>query len=288
MAVEFKIDKDHLKRGSLYRIDPRLIKVNPELNARHELPPIDDLLQGFLDHGQLQPCPIGNDGGSAVLRMGHRRWRTSIELTKTNPLPDLGYWPLVCVYYEGNEWDAYLAAIGENHHREGTTPIDDAHNCARMKRHGMEDESIATVYYPAAKNDPEKLKTAVTWVKSRLALVTLAPEGERAVKEGRLKPTAAAAIAKFSQKAQKELFAAQKDAKKITGAAVKSVAEGKPKLGKKLKLSDWNNFWTPYQDRKDTVMQRLANAWISATSDGDVDSFFKALTHELRRTEKAA
>ncbi len=289
MAVDFKIDKEHLKRGSLYRIDPRLVKVNPELNARHELPPIDDLLHGFLDHGQLQPCPIGNDGGDPVLRMGHRRWRTAIELSKTHPLSGLGYWPLVCVYYEGTEWDAYLAAIGENHHREGTTPIDDAHNCARMKRHGMEDESIAVVYYPAAKNDPEKLKTATTWVKARLALVTLAPEGEKAVKEGRLKPTAAVAIAKLSQKAQKELFAAQKDAKKITGAAVKAVS-GPPArpAGKKLNLADWTAFWTPYAERNDSVMKRLATAFLSATQDGDQDLFFRALTHEIKGAAKAA
>ena len=284
MAVEFRIDKEHLKRGSLYRIDPRLVKVNPELNARHELPPIDDLLHGFLDHGQLQPCPIGNDGGDPVLRMGHRRWRTAIELTKTHPLAGLGYWPLVCVYYEGTEWDAYLAAIGENHHREGTTPIDDAHNCARMKRHGMEEEAIAVVYYPAAKNDPEKLKTATTWVKSRLALVTLAPEGEKAVKEGRLKPTAAVAIAKLSQKAQKELFAAQKDAKRITGAVVK----GDTPPRKKSLESAMADAWSAYaDDGKDSMMSRLGKIQMGFLKDRDVDAYHKAILGLLRSTAKA-
>lgn len=282
MAVDFKIDKEHMSRGSLYRIDPRRVKVNPELNGRHDLPPIEDLLQGFQDIGQLQPCPVGNDGGDAVLRMGHRRWRAAMKLTETSPLPDLGYWPLLCVYYRGNEWDAYLAAIAENHQRESTTPIDDAKNCARMEKHGMNIEHIAGVFYPAAKSDPEKMKTASAWVKQRLALVTLAPEGEDAVKNGRLKPTAAVAIAKLSQKAQKELFAEQKDAKRITASVLKPVS------AKKVTITTLKKFWEPLAaDRKGSALSRLAEAELKFLESGDHEAFYRNVLSFLKTSVAA-
>lgn len=281
MAVDFKVDKQHLKRGSMYAIDPRRVKVNPELNGRHDLPPIDDLIESFQEHGQLMPCPVGNDGGDPVLRMGHRRWRAAMHLTELSPLPDLGYWPLQCVYYSGNEWDAYLAAIAENHHRESTTAIDDAQNCARMERKGMDHPAIAKVFYPAAKNDEDKLKSAVAWVKQRLALVTLAPEGVEAVKNGRLKPTAAVAIAKLSQKAQKDLFAKNRDAKHITGAAVSTPENGNSHV-KSRKISELRSFWTPYADQKqESKINRFASAHLSYLAGGDVDEYFKTVTELL-------
>ncbi|HET9131162.1 MAG TPA: ParB N-terminal domain-containing protein [Terriglobia bacterium] len=203
MAVEFKTEHT---RTSEYLFLPEVIKINPELNGRHELPDIEWLITSMVSSGQLQPVLIGNDGGKPVLYAGHSRWRAAIEINKRN-LTAVPF-KLRCVYFRGNEQQAFMATVRENRDRNATTAIDDAFNIAKLERYGMSLEEIAEKVYH------EDLK----WVKERLALIELRAEGQQKLLNNELKPNAAVALAKLSKEAQKK---ALESGQKLTVAAIK-------------------------------------------------------------------
>lgn len=186
MAVEFKVEHT---RTSEYLILPKDIKFKPELNGRHELPDIEWLVTSMVKNGQLQPVLVRNDGGMPILVAGFSRWRAAVEINKRKLTPKP--FRLRCVNFSGSEQQAFLANIEENHKRKDTTEIDDAFNCARLERYGMSHQEIAEVYHEN-----------VAWVKKRIALVSLTVESQKAVKEGRVKPNAAATLAKLSEEEQ--------------------------------------------------------------------------------------
>lgn len=222
MAVMFK----DMKRGSIYYLDPRKIKVLPELNGRHELPDIEWLIQDMARNGQDTPVVVRAEGPprerTAVLDCGYSRWRAINEINKRKltPVP----LRIACVFREGNEVDGFLANVRENRFRNTTTALDDAHNIVHLRRFQMTDDDIGYVYFPDAKGDRDKTKKAIAWVKKQAKLATLTPEGEKAVKEGRLKAPAARKIALMSAEAQKALLAEEGP---VTTATVRK-AEGKP------------------------------------------------------------
>lgn len=236
MAVIFH-DAPSTQRINIYLIDPREIRVKPELNGRHELPDIDDIVKGFLEIGQTTPVLIGKDGQMPVLYAGHRRWRAALEITKKKLLPATEKNPdqvfrLRCTYFEGDEKTAFLATISENHDRKNATEVDDAYNIVKLRRWSYSDEEIAGVY---RKSLPDG-KPDVLWVSRRASLIDLCDEAVEALKSGRMKPTAAVAIAKLAKDAQRERItsATTTGAKFITAkpAAAASTTNGtapKPK-----------------------------------------------------------
>jgi len=190
LAVDFT-DKSAYTRTSEYVYDPACLALSPELNGRQDLPNIDGLVASIAKIGQLQPVVIRNNGGVPTLIVGISRWRAILKINKEKltPLP----LKIRCVYFQTNENDGFLAGIAENHFRNATTPLDDAYNCDRLQKWGQTIEQIAETYNESA-----------AWVRGRLKLVTLDPEAKAAVKEGRLKPTAAAHISKLSAEQQRE------------------------------------------------------------------------------------
>lgn len=225
MAVEFKVDHE---RSSEYRFLPRDISVNPELNGRHEKPEVEWLIADILRFGQHTCVQIRNDGGKAVLVAGFSRWRAVSEINKRKLTPK----PLKlrATYVRVNEIEAFMMNISENRFRNVVTPIDDAHNIKRLLNvYQMTDEQIAKVYFPTATTE-EETKRAIKFVKDRMALITLTPEAAEAVKSGRVKESAAAAIAKLSSEQQREVL---KKEGQITGKDVKAVKPTKAKKAMK-------------------------------------------------------
>ena len=205
---------------------PEDIDVREELNGRHDIPDIEWLIQSILNHGQLQPVPVWNDGGTPVLIAGFSRWRAISEINKRGLTPN----PLklkMTFIRNVNERSAFVMNIQENRFRNETTLVDDAHNIQRLLNgFQMGDEEIAKLYFPTAATEAELAK-AVKWVKDRVALIGLTPEAEEAVKSGRIKGTAAVAIAKLKSSQQREIVAKEGP---ITGADVKAVNAKAPKL----------------------------------------------------------
>lgn len=194
MSVGFKVA--HTRRHT-YLFAPKSLKPHPELNGRFVETDIEALLADLVSNGQTVPLVIRSDGGMPVIIDGHRRWRAALEGLKRKLLPQ--EFRLECVYFKGNEQQAFLAAVRANHHRTDKNPIDDAHNISKMERFGMTHEEIAAVY-----------RESVSWVKNTLKLVTLSQEGAEALSSGKLKAPAARALAKLSQEAQREALASGK------------------------------------------------------------------------------
>jgi len=211
MAVEWT-KGIQVTRGSEYLFLPQDVIVNAQLNGRHDLPDIEWLIESFAKVGQLENCLVRNDGGRPVLVVGHSRWRACIEFNKRK----LGKEPmrLRCSYFRGDEREGYLANWAENHIRNQATPLDDAHACRQFERWGMSVKEIA-----------EATHEKEAWVRGRLKLAEAAPEVKEAVREGRLKPTAAAAIAKLSAEHQRE---AVQGNGKVKAADVQQLTNGKP------------------------------------------------------------
>lgn len=201
MAVQF--NSEH-KRTSEYRFFPEDITIKPDLNGRYDKPEIEWLITDILQHGQHTPVAIRNDGGVAVLVAGFSRWRAISEINKRGLSPVR--MQIRCTYVQCSEAEAFLINISENRFRNPTTPLDDAHNIKRLLNvYAMTDEQVAGIYFPTAKTESE-LKSARKFVKERIALISLSPEAEEAVKTGRVKENAAAAIAKLSQDQQRKVL----------------------------------------------------------------------------------
>jgi ParB/RepB/Spo0J family partition protein len=201
MAVQFAVEH---KRTSEYRFYPEDVTIKPDLNGRHEKPEIEWLITDILAHGQHTPVVIRNDGGAAVLVAGFSRWRAISEINKRGLAPVK--LQVRCTYVQCSEGEAFLINISENRFRNPATPLDDAHNIKRLLNvYQMTDEQVAGVYFPTAKTEIE-IKAARKFVKDRIALISLSAEAEDAVRSGRVKESAAVAIAKLSQAQQHEVL----------------------------------------------------------------------------------
>jgi ParB/RepB/Spo0J family partition protein len=219
MAVTFKPEHS---RSSEYRFYPELIKVDPDLNGRHDKPEIDWLIQDILLKGQLVPVTIRNDGGTPVLACGFSRWRAISEINSKKLAPVK--LPLRCVYQQMTEAEAFAANISENRQRNQTTPLDDGFNIKRlMTVYAMTAEQVAQVYFPVGKDGDAEFKSHVRWVNKMARLADLSPAGQKALRDGRIKTPAALAIAKLSQAQQKE---AVENAEKGIRSARKAAKNG--------------------------------------------------------------
>jgi ParB family transcriptional regulator, chromosome partitioning protein len=189
---------------------PEELEFDPQANGRHDLPDICDLIQSLLTFGQLQPVTIRKSEGKPVLVAGFSRWRAISEINEKSLSPVK--LKLRCSYTQLTEVQAFLATIEENRVRNETTPMDDAYNIQRL----------INVYQMTEQKVAEAYRTTPAWVKGRLQLLELTPEAEKAVRSGRVAPSAAKALAKLSKSHQKAVLA--KTEGKVTTKDVVSVA----------------------------------------------------------------
>jgi ParB/RepB/Spo0J family partition protein len=189
MAVQWELDKDEMKRGSLYEFDPAVIVIKPELNGRHDLPDISELIADIRERGQLQPVSVRSEDGKPVLVSGFSRWRAIAEINKTLA-PEMRI-RVKASYVRCNELEGYVMNYMENRRRNATTALDDAHQFAQFERWGKTPAEIAAM-----------LGVKASYVTRMLKLVQATPEVQKAVSEGRIKPTAAASIATLSTEVQ--------------------------------------------------------------------------------------
>lgn len=204
MAVDFKVPH---KRTSEYRLFPEDITIKPELNGRFDKPEIEWLIVDILAHGQHTPVVIRNDGGAAVLVSGFSRWRAVSEINKRGLAPVKI--AIRCTAVTCNETEAFILNISENRFRNPTTAIDDAHNIKRLlNQYAYTEDQVCDIYFPTAKTESE-LREARHFVADRISLISLTPEAEAAVREGRVKESAAKAIAKLPSAQQNEVVKKQ-------------------------------------------------------------------------------
>lgn len=209
MAVDFKVEHS---RGSEYLFLPENILIKPDLNGRHETPDIEGLISSIVEQGQIQPVVVRNESGSPVLVAGFSRWRAVSEINKRGLTPVAV--KLRCTYFKGSEFDGFLANIQENKARNEITSIDDAHNIAKLEKWGQTIDQISNIY-----------RQSSAWVKSRLKLISLEPEVKKAIKDGKVKTSAANEIAKLSAEQQRNIVkngtVGKKDIEKLSGKKAK-------------------------------------------------------------------
>jgi ParB-like chromosome segregation protein Spo0J len=197
MAITLKVESS---RRATYLIAPKDLKPNPEYNGRFvraTQKDNEDLLASIVAYGQDTPIKFKSDGGWPVIVDGNRRWEMVQEGMKRGVLPST--FRLECVPFDGNEQEAFLAAVRANRFRTGKNPVDDAHNIVKMGRFGMDDEQIA-----------KEFGEDVAWVKKTRELVGLSKEGREALVAGSLKAPAARRLAKLSAAIQREKLASGK------------------------------------------------------------------------------
>ena len=292
MAVEF--DKELVPSASrinIYLISPFEMKPDADLNGRVDLPSIKKFEDDFRNPtvGQLEPIIIKKVDGYPVIVDGVGRWRAACNISNAKEGPhEGGVFKLQCRYFVAKSPLDYFIATVKANIRNETKPADDAHNVSIfLHNFNLSEEDIAGRIYGRFTADG---KPDVKWVRDMAALSNLTAEGLEALKAGTLKPKSAIALAGMTAKIQKEKLKKLAAGEKLTVAAIKRKDDTAPSDRKhgKMKLSDWTEFWTPYADRADSTMKRLADAFLTSTASGDPDSFFKALTQELKRAERAA
>lgn len=193
MGIKFTAN---IKRsGEEWNPLPEEVTIPSELNGRHDLPDIEELIHSIVTHGQIQPVLFRREGGNMVLVSGFSRLRAIAEINKRGlkPMP----MRLRGVVTLMTEHQAFLATIEENRVRNATTPMDDAHNIQRLlHNYSMTEEEVAATY-----------RASTAWVRDRLQLLELTSEAAEAVHTGRVKPSAAKAIAKLSKELQRKVVA---------------------------------------------------------------------------------
>lgn len=217
MAVDFANDTTK-RAGALYTEWPENIILSPEFNGRHTLTEVEALAADIEKNGQDQPVGVRkNDDGLPVLIYGHRRYRAVCLLNERNPTAKRR---ITFKYYNvDTDSEAFEITVRENRNRAEVDPIDDAVNIRLFEtKFGYTHEDIAKIYFPEAVT-PAKQAEALRWVSQRAALQELAPEAATAVREGRVKITAAVALAKLTKTQQRE---------KVAGTGKVKVSDVKP------------------------------------------------------------
>jgi ParB-like chromosome segregation protein Spo0J len=300
MAVTFT--NDTTKRTSTLVADyPENILLDPQLNGRIEITDVEDLAADIEKNGQHTPVLVRkNDAGLPVLVYGHRRWRAVKHINQRRAKRGEALIKLECTYETLTDEEAFAAAVAENRFRKDTTPMDDTHNIGIwQKRFKKSTEEIAAIYFPEAKK-PEEKATALRWVRDRAALVELAPEAVAAVREGKVKITAAVQLSRLSKDKQKEVIAQTKNT--VKGKArvkVSNVKEHAKSKGKKVEAKTPTKIAPPAKVTSSVyeaaeTLARAVDVWLEdATGDAEkkliaAHAAYRSLVPFVKAVGKAA
>jgi ParB-like chromosome segregation protein Spo0J len=265
MAVQWS-SSTMQRTGDLWGEYPSAITIIPEVNGRHEDTDISALVADIESNGQRTPCLFRKgDNNETILVYGHRRWRAVMEINRRRAERGEAPIKLMGTYMRGGELEGLILAIGENRFRKDVSDIDNAYNVGLLiERYHKSLDEIAEIYFPEAKTAEEKTE-AVRRVKDWNTLLELVPEAQQAVRDGRIKVTAAKTLAKLAPKQQREKLA-EKPTGRIKG---KDIAPAKKPPSVKalmisiindLKAEDLNNAEFEWIEVNRLKLKRLAKA----------------------------
>ncbi len=252
MAAKFDVEAT---KSDMFSFLPEDIDIKAHLNGRTELPDIDWLVASILQNGQLQNCIVRKDGSDKpCLGLGFSRWRAvslineliasetkAAKWLKDHPGIALPPSPLKlkCVFLKMSEKDAFIANINENLARNPTNETDHVNNVKMLDKWEVSHEQIAGIY-----------RRSVSWVKKCLKIASCEPEVQKAIKDGRLKLSAAAAIAKLSSEQQRE---------KVSGEGpVERVKDEKAKPTPKQARATFDNFRDKVEGKKKDLCEKIS------------------------------
>lgn len=179
---------------------------NPNFNGRVELADIAKFERDFLDPkiGQIQPISVWKHPptGRAWIIDGITRWRAARKISEEGVGPHKdGKFRLKCLYLQcATEQEAFILTIKANI-RTDPGQASNVNNVAICRYNlGLEEDDIAARVYGRFTIDN---KPDVKWVQEMLALNNLTPEALKALSAGKLKSSAARALAKLAPDAQR-------------------------------------------------------------------------------------
>lgn len=256
MAIHINAGKD-VGRTDIFHIMPIHILVDEALNGRqqaHGDETVMDLARSILTFGQQQPVTVRRLANKKVqLVSGYRRWK-AVSLINTTLQPDNPV-KLQCRVIEANDEEAFTRNLIENHDRESTTPIDDAHNIRRLREvYSWDDEKILALY-----------RRSPAWLAQTTKLLQLPNKVQEEVSRGNLAKNDALDLTELSPAEQKEAMdEGRDDTGRIASGAVKErvrksrQAEGK---GKSRTMSDLRKYFDRFTgDDTEGPLKELANA----------------------------
>lgn len=138
-------------------------------NVRDDLGALEELAKSILDVGILQPIVARRHAGELVIVMGHRR-HAAAKLAGLRKVP-------VIIRATAMDPDDVLAAmLVENGQRLDLDPIEEARALARLKRNDKATDQLLA----------ERISKSQAYVSGRLALLSLTPQQQAAVRAGTL------------------------------------------------------------------------------------------------------
>lgn len=165
--------------GSLMEVAVELVHPDPD-NPRERLTDIAELAETIREEGLIQPLVVRRDGDRLVVVAGHRR----LEAVRR-----LGWMRVEVIVRRPMAADEVLAKmLVENGQRAGLDPIEEARALSRLKTlGGLSDLELA-----------RKVGRSQPVVSGRLALLSLPPEEQEAVRVGQMGVVAAVRTARIA------------------------------------------------------------------------------------------
>jgi ParB-like chromosome segregation protein Spo0J len=189
--------------GKTYEVDPVIVIAREDLRGRKQpVKPekVQEIARSMASpHGQLQPvkCRLNGDGLLELVFGFTRReallW--GIE-QKIENIP-------TTLRIEMCDWDdltAISANVSENHDRNDTNVIDDAHNAARLKAAGLTGEKVAEIFHCKS-----------SWITELSKLLRLSEEHQQLIIDGKMTGSDGIMLAKLGVNLRKMIIDAATD-----------------------------------------------------------------------------
>lgn len=177
-----QIVAEHVRRGDLPSMPADQIVVVHSENTRLYEPDVSDLVEDFLDGGQIQPCLVRPlPDGRVQLVAGYRRWLAAMQIADSQAAAGIAHedrFKLAVTVTKMSAMEALDKNIKENDLRRNLSPVEYAHAIRRLRiAHGWQDnegtEKIAALF-----RGPAGKRRSTTWVTSMEDLLVLS-EGEQ-------------------------------------------------------------------------------------------------------------
>lgn len=166
-----------------------------------ETGPSEEMIASIMEHGVLTPITVRKDGLTIQAVLGRHRTLAAREASRRRL--ELGGEPILirCIQRKDNEVSKLRGAIeAENHIREDDDPLTKAKNAQMMLDGGRDRRSVARDFGISVESLDNSLK-----------LLELSPQMQEAVKQGHIRPTAAATYSDLSHAEQAEVLEKAKE-----------------------------------------------------------------------------
>lgn len=225
--AEGETKNDGVTKATTFRVDPKLVNLEPGFNLRAEGEELDAHIERLylsMKAGAfIPPVDVQIIKGKIFARDGHCRQRAAIRLRKEMP-----EYTLECRQLRGNEADAVLHMLGTGSGSKPLTPLEQGRGYLRLIKMGMTPVAIA-----------EKLGISRVTVDNGIVLAEAPVAVQQAIETGAVSSTTARDAVKQGEDGVKALLDAVAGTKTLetappTNAEPKKTTPKKPAKAKKV------------------------------------------------------